>query len=38
MSQALRWPLYVLPVATVLVVTLALVGAGAARPYRVARL
>jgi hypothetical protein len=38
MSPTLRWPLYVLPVATVLVVTLALVGAGASRPYRVARL
>lgn len=34
---SVRWPLYALPVATVVVVALALVTAGSTRPYRVAR-
>lgn len=38
MSPSLRWPLYVLPVATVAVIALALVTGGAARPTRVARI
>ncbi|HEY3498405.1 MAG TPA: hypothetical protein VGK73_27110 [Polyangiaceae bacterium] len=33
----MRWPLYALPVAAVIVVALALVTAGSTRPYRVAR-
>jgi hypothetical protein len=37
MQASVRWPLYVLPVATVAVVTLALVTGGGARPVRVAR-